>query len=99
MASVFVAVTQAAEYRGVVTGAGVPIPGATITASRADQQIVTTTDQAGVFRFSDLDDGQWTIRVEMLGFASQTQDIAVASGVEPVKWALTLKSVEELIGS
>ena len=34
-------VANAAEYAGVVTGAGVPIPGATITASRADKQIVT----------------------------------------------------------
>ena len=32
---------EAADYGGVVTGAGVPIPGATITATRADTQIVT----------------------------------------------------------
>ena len=38
------AVAEAAEYGGVVTGAGVPIPGATITATRADKQIVTTSD-------------------------------------------------------
>jgi hypothetical protein len=46
-----------------------------------------------------IDDGEWTIRVEMLGFVSQTLDVAVAPGVEPAKWALTLKSVQELIGS
>ena len=95
----FAAITQATEYVGVVSGAGVPIPGATITASRADKQLVTTTDQTGVFRFRDLDDGEWTIRVEMLGFATETQDVAVAPGLEPKKWALTLRGVQALIGS
>ena len=56
-------VAEAAEYAGVVTGAGVPIPGATITAIRADKQFVTTTDQAGVFHFADLEDGSWTVRI------------------------------------
>jgi hypothetical protein len=99
MLAAYGVVGHAAEYAGVVTGAGVPIPGATIIASRADKQVVTTTDQTGVFRFADLDDGEWTIRVEMLGFASQTQNVAVAAGAGPTTWALTLKSVQELIGS
>jgi uncharacterized GH25 family protein len=67
------AVAKAAEYGGVVTGAGVPIPGATITATRQTSRFVTTSDQAGAFRFADLEDGHWTIRIEMLGFAAATR--------------------------
>lgn len=90
---------EAAEYVGVVTGAGVPVPGATITATRSDKQIVTTTDQSGVFRFSDLEEGEWTIRVEMLGFSTVTQNVSIAAGMELSRWTLTLRSVQELVGS
>ena len=90
---------EAAEYAGVVTGTGVPIPGATVTATRGDKQVVTTTDPSGLFRFADLDDGEWTVRVEMLGFSTVTQTVAVAAGIEPAKWTLTLKSVEEFVST
>src|SRR5262249_54707458 len=92
-------VANAAEYAGVVTVGGIPIPGATVTASRSDKQVVTTTDQAGVFRFPDLDDGRWTIRVEMLGFATATEERAITPSLEPRQWALTLRPIEELVGS
>src|SRR5262245_17207187 len=88
---------EAAEYAGVVTGTGVPIPGATVTATRGDKQVATTTDPNGVFRFTDLDEGEWTVRVEMLGFSTVTQTVSVAAGIEPAKWTLTLKSVQELV--
>ena len=90
---------EAAEYAGVVTGTGVPIPGATITATRGGKQIVTTTDQSGLFRFTDLDEGEWTIRVEMLGFSTVTQNVSIAAGIEPAKWTLTLRTVQELVGT
>ena len=92
-------VAEAAEYAGVVTGAGVPIPGATITAIRADKQFVTTTDQAGVFHFADLEDGSWTVRIEMLGFSTLSKEVAVAPGSEPATWALALRSVQDLVGA
>jgi carboxypeptidase family protein len=99
MVLVGAAPADAAEYAGIVTGAGVPIPGATITAIRADKQVVTTTDQAGIFHFADLDDGPWTIRVEMLGFETVSKDVAIAAGLAPSQWPLTLRNVQDLIQS
>jgi len=99
LVSAFVTVARATEYGGVVTGAGVPIPGATVTATHDDKQITTTTDQSGTFHFPNLDDGAWTVRVEMLGFAGQTQEITVATGIEPSKWTLQLRSAQEFVSS
>jgi len=90
---------EAAEYAGVVLGTGVPIPGATVTATRGDKEVVTTTDPSGLFRFNDLDEGEWTVRVEMLGFSTVTQTVSVAVATEPVKWTLTLKSAQEFIST
>ena len=65
----------AADHFGRVTFNGLPVPGATVTATQRDQQLVTVTDQDGVFRFAALADGAWTIRVEMIGFAALSRDI------------------------
>src|SRR5262245_60216448 len=90
---------EAAEYAGVVLGTGVPIPGATVTATRGDKEVVTTTDPGGLFHFNDLDEGEWTVRVEMLGFSTVTQTVSVAAAAEPVKWTLTLKNVQEFVST
>src|ERR1035438_3084175 len=80
-----VAVTglMAAEHHGVVESGGLPIPGATITATQADKKLVTTTDDQGVYAFPELADGTWKIEVEMLGFAKATLDVGIASDAPP----------------
>jgi carboxypeptidase family protein len=88
--------TEAAEHTGQVTFGGLPVPGAAITAGRADKQVVTSTDESGVYHFRDLEDGVWSVRVEMLGFATLTQDVSVGPGSEPSKWALTLPPFDEI---
>ena len=86
----------AAEHAGRVTFGGVPVPGATVTASQADKQLVTSTDEAGVYRLSDLADGVWTIRVEMPGFTTITQDVTIAESAGPASWPLTLRPFDEI---
>src|SRR6266851_3178020 len=56
----------ASEYHGQVTFGGLPVPGATVTATatQGDKKSVSITDQQGLFSFSDLTDGTWTIEVE-----------------------------------
>src|SRR5581483_8435320 len=68
----------ASEYRGVVKCGGLPFPGATVTATRGDRKVSTTTDGSGAFRFADLADGVWTIDVEMVGFEKATKEVGVA---------------------
>jgi hypothetical protein len=88
---------SAAEHYGRVSFAGVAVPGATVTASQGDKRFVTSTDQEGVYRLSDLDAGAWTLQIEMLGFSTIAREITVAEDVPPATWELTLLKFEELI--
>src|ERR1700729_2435815 len=69
----------APAYSGQVRFGGLPVPGATVTASSGDRRLVTGTDEQGVFTLGDVDDGVWTIRVEMLGSAPIERQIVIGS--------------------
>ncbi|MGA7238669.1 MAG: carboxypeptidase-like regulatory domain-containing protein, partial [Bryobacteraceae bacterium] len=87
----------ASEHHGIVKANGIPIPGATVTASETGQKTqVTTTDDNGAYAFSDLSDGIWTISVEMLGFAKLTREIGVAADSPSPTWELKLQSLSDL---
>ena len=58
----------ASESHGAVKYGGLPLPGATVTATQGDKRIVAVTDANGNYSFPDLADGVWTIDVEMLCF-------------------------------
>ncbi len=91
------AVQQAAAVSsGRVTFAGLPVPGATITAVRGEATRVTTSNTEGRYALADLSAGEWTIRVEMVGFAPLSGVIAVpAEGPSPT-WELALRSFDEI---
>ena len=80
----------AAEHRGQVMFSGLPVPGATVSASQGERTIVTSSDAQGAYRFGDLPDGAWTIRVEMVGFATLAREVTVGAGAMPESWALAL---------
>ena len=86
----------ASEHRGQVTVATVPVPGATVTASQADKRVTTSTDQEGVYKFADLADGVWTLKVEMIGFTPVSQDVTVAPDSPPSMWELKLRPFAEI---
>jgi trimeric autotransporter adhesin len=81
----------AADERGSVTSAGLPIPGAIITATRGDAKLVTSTDDSGRYVFEDLGPGTWTIEVQAFGF-EKTQRIVNVPGDATVAWELKLRS-------
>src|SRR5436190_13213760 len=54
----------AAEHHGLVKFAGLPVPGATITATQGDQKFVAISDLQGAYSFPDLADGVWSMQVE-----------------------------------
>src|ERR1700722_13456558 len=70
-------------YSGQVTFGGLPVPGATVTASRDERRLVTVSDERGGFTIADLEDGVWTIRVEMLGFAAIERQVVIGSTPPP----------------
>src|SRR6202008_2069069 len=73
------AALYASEHHGAVQSGGLPVPGATVTATQGDKKFATTTDDQGAYSFADLPDGTWTITVEMLGFARLSEDVGVAA--------------------
>src|ERR1017187_5132899 len=86
----------ASEHHGVVKSGGLPVPGATITATQDSKKVVTTTDDQGAYMFPDLVEGVWTIQVEMLGFAEVSRDIGVAPDAPSPQWDLKLLSAADL---
>ena len=92
----FSPVLSATEHYGQVGFTGLAVPGATVTATQGDKQIVTSTDQSGLYRFADLAEGTWTIKIEMRGFAPLTREITVAPGAQAAVWELALLSFEEI---
>lgn len=90
MALLAVLSMAASEQRGRVAFGGLPVPGATITATQGGQKFGVISDAQGWYSFADLADGTWTVRVEMLCFATIQQDVVVAPGAPASEWKLTL---------
>ena len=66
-----------AEVAGTVTFNGAPVPGVTVTATRADARIATTTDAQGIYRLRGLEAGTWTVSSALAGFAPASIDVIV----------------------
>lgn len=79
-----------AEHRGSVLSAGLPIPGAIVTAAQGDHKLVTSTDESGAYVFEDLLPGSWTIDIEAFGFEKSERVINVPAD-RAVAWDLKLK--------
>src|SRR5947209_4667140 len=84
---------MAAEHHGFVKFGGLPIPGASVTATPAgkamgDKKLVTTTDENGRYAFADLADGTWKLEIEMLGFAKLTKEVGIALDAPSPEWSL-----------
>jgi len=86
----------ASAHAGIVTFGGLPVPGATVTATQGDKRFTSVSDTDGAFRFADLGDGMWTIRVEMLGFAPIVREVAVGPGGEASSWELQLLPFDQI---
>lgn len=84
------------DHFGRVTFNGLPVPGATVTAVQREAQLVTVTDQDGVFRLAAPADGVWTIRVELFGFAPVSRDTAIAPDAPTSTWELKLLPLAEM---
>src|SRR5579859_7161712 len=88
LAACFAVGLSAAEHHGVVTSGGLPVPGATVTATQNEKKLITTTDDQGAYQFKDLPDGVWSIQVEMFGFGTQSREVGIAPGAPSPEWQL-----------
>lgn len=87
---------MASEHRGQVKFGGLPVPGATITAVQGDKHLSAVTDEQGVYAFTELADGVWKIRVEMLCFEPIDKEVAIAPGAPAPAWELKLLPFDEI---
>lgn len=87
----------AAEHHGVVKFGGLPLPGATVTATQGDKKFVALTNDQGAYSFPNLTDGAWMLQVDMLCFAPQKQEITAAAA--PIEWELKLLPFSEIAAS
>jgi hypothetical protein len=86
----------AAEHRGKVVLAGLPVPGVSITATRGDQTFSAISDAQGDYVFPDLPDGTWRFYLAMSGFAAIDRDVAVAPGAPAAEWDLQMLPLAEM---
>jgi hypothetical protein len=87
----------AREYHGIVTFGGLPVPGATITATQGAKKFTTVSDQGGLYHFDDLADGPWTIEVEMQCFQTIHAQVTIGADTQAGKWELALLPVDQLM--
>src|SRR5690242_9124926 len=87
---------QAAPHNGQVRFAGLPLPGAIVTASQGEKQLSAITDQQGSYYFPDLADGLWKVRVEMSCFEPATLEVAIAANAPPAQWELKMLPLESI---
>jgi hypothetical protein len=85
-----ISLLMAAEYQGTVRSGGLPIPGAVVTATQGEKKLTTTTDEEGAYSFPELEDGNWTITVEMLGFGKISHPVTIAPSSASAEWDLKL---------
>ena len=93
----FPCIAAASEYRGQVTFGGLPLPGATVTATQGTKKAIAVTDQGGLYTFPDLSDGPAKIEVEMLCFSTATADVTISPATVPGKWELTLLPLDQIM--
>ncbi len=89
-------VAVASEYHGQVAFGGLPLPGATVTATQGSKTLSAITDRQGLYSFPDLADGTWTIDVEMLCFSSIKQDVTIGPNAAAGSWELKLLSIDQI---
>jgi len=77
------------EVHGTVMFNGLPVPGATVTAVQGTKRVAVTSDALGNYSLAGLADGTWTLTVEMLGFETAKQDLAVTATALSGEAALT----------
>ena len=86
----FSVMAAAAQYRGVVTFGGLPLPGATITATQGTQALATVSEENGAFAFDNLADGKWTITITMQCFDPVHASVTVVPNIPAAAWELKL---------
>jgi trimeric autotransporter adhesin len=97
--------TPGSDLSGRVLFTSVPVPGATITASRPVESagerdnpaFTTLSDEDGRFRLANLEDGTWKVRIEMRGFVTIERDVTLPVPEPELVVTLTMRPFDEIV--
>jgi len=92
----------ASEHHGQVLFNGLPVPGATVTATQGDKKLTALTDDQGAYAFPDIADGKWKLTITLTAFATFEQDINVgpaAPDAPSPQWALKLLPLDQILAT
>jgi hypothetical protein len=95
----FPSALAAAEHHGRVMFGGVPVPGATVSATQGQKHLTTVTDLQGIFQFPDIADGTWTIRVEMQGFSAAEQSQFISATTPASTWEMKMLPLKDILSA
>ncbi|MES2393545.1 MAG: carboxypeptidase regulatory-like domain-containing protein [Acidobacteriota bacterium] len=90
-------VARAAQFQGQVTFNGMPLPGATITATQGSKTVTLSADENGYYTFADLADGSWKIEISMQGFTKLEQTMVIAPNSPTIRWEMKLLPAAEML--
>jgi hypothetical protein len=74
---------NAAELKGKVQFGGLPLPGATVTATANGKTLTAVAGDDGQYTFGDIAPGDWSFEVDMLCFEQVKQQVTVAAAAGP----------------
>lgn len=80
----------ASSLKGQVTFNGLPVPGATVVITHDKSSYATITDAQGNYTFPEVADGNWTVHIEMTGFATVSQTVLAGPATARAPIALKL---------
>ena len=83
----------AVHVTGAVRSAGLPIPGATVTATQSGRKITTTTDDAGRYEL-DLPRGTWNVEANMVAFTPVRREVVVGDAPVSADYALEVRAAQ-----
>ena len=97
------------DLAGRVLFAGLPVPGASISVrlrqpppalgaseGQTPDTVSTLSDNEGAFRFANLGDGAWVIRVEMRGFVTHSQTVTMPLAQPSLDVTLVMQSLAQI---
>ena len=91
------AARNTSDVSGRVLFAGLPVPGAAVTLTRGDRSSATVSAEDGAFTFAQVDEGAWTLRVEMRGFATLQRDLTLPLADPALVVTLTMLRYDEIV--
>lgn len=87
---------SAADQRGRVVFNGVPVPGATVTATQGQTVRTAVTEADGSYSLPELADGEWRFAIAMRGFAPVSETIVIGRETGQREWPLTLLAFDAI---